>query len=64
MFVRASRLIVVFALIFTAIAAAAQKPEAADPSDMLPETQMPIRGKDYAGMVWWIPVEFWERAFI
>ncbi|MDA2914303.1 hypothetical protein MYX77_10180, partial [Acidobacteriia bacterium AH_259_A11_L15] len=33
-----------------------------DIDDFIAELQEPVRGKDYAGIVWWIPVEFWENA--
>jgi len=26
----------------------------------MPETQFGVRQNDYAGLIWWIPVEFWE----
>lgn len=33
-----------------------------DSVDLIRETQIGIREKDYAGLVWWIPFEFWEYA--
>ncbi len=63
MLTRALRWVVLPACIFLALAAA-QTTEETDPSELLPETQNSIHTKGYAGMVWWIPVEFWERAFL
>ena len=28
--------------------------------DLIAETQKPVLGADYTGLVWWLPVEFWE----
>lgn len=33
-----------------------------DVDDLLGETQKPVRGKQYTGIVWWIPPEFWEAS--
>lgn len=33
-----------------------------DINDLVGECQKPVRGKDYAGIVWWVPVEFWEAS--
>lgn len=32
--------------------------------DLIKDTQRPIGGKDIAGLVWWIPAEFWEASAI
>jgi len=46
----------------------AQQPpgDAADTrlDDIIKETQLSIGGKDTAGLVWWLPTEFWERSAI
>jgi hypothetical protein len=31
-----------------------------DVDDLIQECQQTLRGKEYAGIVWWVPVEFWE----
>lgn len=28
--------------------------------EFIQETQQSVRGNDYAGLVWWVPAEFWE----
>jgi len=33
-----------------------------DVDELLSECQRPVRGKSHAGMVWWIPPEFWEAS--
>lgn len=33
-----------------------------DINDLVAECQKSVRGKDYAGIVWWVPVEFWEAS--
>ncbi len=33
-----------------------------DVDDLLQECQQVIRGQKYVGLVWWIPVEFWEAG--
>ncbi len=30
--------------------------------ELIPETQQTIRGRQLAGIVWWIPVEFWANV--
>ncbi len=47
----------------------AQTPAAAGASDtklddIVKETQKQIGGKNIAGLVWWIPAEFWEQSAI
>jgi hypothetical protein len=47
----------------------AQTPAPAEPSDtklddIVKETQKQIGGKNIAGLVWWIPAEFWEQSAI
>jgi hypothetical protein len=31
-------------------------------NDMIKETQKQVDGKNLAGIVWWVPVEFWEQS--
>ena len=35
-----------------------------NPKEIIKETQQQISGKGMAGLVWWIPVEFWEQSAI
>ncbi len=35
------------------------EPHRGDIPDLIRETQLTIRAKDYSGLVWWIPFEFW-----
>lgn len=47
----------------------AQQPSATDASDtklndIVKETQKSVGGKDSAGLVWWLPTEFWEQSAI
>lgn len=30
------------------------------PDDLLPETQFGVHEQGYAGLIWWIPTEFWQ----
>jgi len=32
--------------------------------DIIKDTQRPVGGKDIAGLVWWIPAEFWEVSAV
>jgi len=32
--------------------------------DIIKETQLTVGGKDTAGLVWWLPTEFWEQSAI
>ncbi len=64
--IRLTQCLILFAIVSAVLVASAQtaaSPVSDDPiSDLLQETQRPIRGNNYAGLVWWIPVEFWQRA--
>ncbi len=42
----------------------AQQPAQAGPDldDLVPECQQSVRGKNTVGVVWWMPVEFWEAS--
>ncbi len=42
----------------------AQQPEQAGPDldDLVRECQQPVRGRDYIGVVWWMPSGFWELS--
>ena len=33
-----------------------------DTPDLIRETQQGLRDKDYVGLIWWVPFEFWEQA--
>ncbi len=61
-----TRYLLLFAILSAALSASAQTPAAQvsdeSISDLLQETQRPIRSNNYAGLVWWIPVDFWQRA--
>ncbi len=64
---RAPRIAVLVIAVIAAVSVCAQtenESATASPSELLPETQKQLHSKDYTGMVWWIPVEFWERAFV
>jgi hypothetical protein len=41
-------------------------PDSADSKldDIIKETQLSVGGKDTAGLVWWLPTEFWEQSAI
>lgn len=38
------------------------EPFTSDTPDILRETQLAIRHPGYAGLVWWIPFEFWKKS--
>jgi hypothetical protein len=42
--------------------ATSQRQPAIDLDDLIAETQKTVRGTDHTGLVWWIPVEFWEAS--
>lgn len=42
--------------------ASQETPVDVDIDDLIAECQQSVRGKEYAGIVWWIPVEFWETG--
>lgn len=44
----------------TAAAKEATDPVTGDIPDLISETQLGVRGHSYAGLIWWIPYEFWE----
>lgn len=44
------------------VAAPVPAPDVIDLDDLLDETQQSVRGDGRAGMVWWIPVEFWQAS--
>src|SRR5882672_5496632 len=41
---------------------AATQPHSYDDPDLTREAQLGVREKDYVGLVWWIPFEFWQVA--
>ncbi len=41
---------------------AALSPDKIDVDDLLADTQQTVKGKGYTGMVWWVPVEFWQAS--
>jgi len=43
-------------------AAQTSEPPAVDMDDLIQECQQTVRGKNHTGMVWWVPVEFWEAT--
>ena len=57
------------AAICPALLGQAPAPATADPNDtkideIIKETQQQIGGKQLAGLVWWVPAEFWEESAI
>jgi hypothetical protein len=38
------------------------QPHSGDSPDLLRETQLTVQEPGYAGLVWWIPFEFWQHA--
>lgn len=44
------------------VAPAVSNVHTADDADILRETQLGINAKGYAGLVWWIPFEFWAYS--
>ena len=46
----------------TAVTASSVLIHTTDTPDLVRETQQALGDKDYVGLIWWIPFEFWEQA--